>query len=130
MSGTNGSLSIPGPPGTPGEPGPAGEPGPPGQPGASGPRIERTTVTTDNAGQAVVTWNPPFTAPPIVSLAVQAVGGFRSVRLTANTTDSTTVQADGAAVVELLGISLLAAALPAAGITVHLTATEPQEVIP
>lgn len=58
---------------------------------------------------------------------MQAGAGFRSARITANTESSTTVQADGAAVVELLGISLLAAALPASGVTVHLIATEPQE---
>ncbi|WP_167396308.1 hypothetical protein [Streptomyces griseus] len=72
-------------------------------------------------------WSPPFTAPPVVTLAVEGGAGFRSVRITANSPAGTTVQADGAAVVELLGISLLAAALPAAGVTVHLIATEPQE---
>ncbi|WNI20277.1 hypothetical protein [Actinacidiphila sp. ITFR-21] len=118
MSGTAGSLAIPGPPGTP---------GPPGGPGI---RIERAAVVTDSAGQATVTWDPPFPAPPVLALAVEAGGGFRSVRLTASTAASATVRADGAAVIEVLGLSVLAAALPAAGVTVHVIATEPQEVAP
>ncbi|MFJ6014463.1 hypothetical protein [Streptomyces sp. NPDC092952] len=128
MSGTTGSLAVPGPSGPPGEPGP---PGAPGEPGGLGVRMARATAVTNSSGQAVVVWNPPFVAPPVVTLAVQASsGGFRSARITANSPSSTTVQAGGAAVVELLGISLLAAALPAAGATVHLTATEPQEGAP
>ncbi|WP_329368717.1 hypothetical protein OG896_24525 [Streptomyces sp. NBC_00669] len=119
MSGTSGTLAIPGPAG------PAGEPGPAGGPGV---RVARASAVTDNGGQAVITWSPPFSAPPVVALAVQvSSSGFRSARITANSASSTTVQADGAAVVELLGISVLAAALPATGVTVHLIATEPQE---
>lgn len=122
MSGTSGSLAIPGPPGAP------GLPGAPGEPGGPGVRVSRATAVTNSGGQAVIAWSPPFAAPPVVALGVQAdSSGFRSVRITANTAASTTVQADGAAVVELLGVSLLAAALPAAGVTVHVTATEPQE---
>ncbi|WP_433341731.1 hypothetical protein [Streptomyces sp. CA-253872] len=90
--------------------------------------MSRATAVTNGSGQAVVAWEPPFAAAPVVSVAVQAGGGgFRSVRVTSNSPASTTVQAEGAAVVELLGISLLAAALPAAGVTVHLIAVEPQE---
>lgn len=138
MSGTSGSIAIPGPPGAagpqgePGEVGPPGGAGPQGEPGEAGPpggpgvRLERAAAVTDSGGQAVITWSPPFAAPPVVTLAVQAgAGGFRSVRITANTASATTVQADGAAVVELLGISLLAAAVPAAGVTVHALAVEP-----
>lgn len=88
-------------------------------------RLERVSAVTDGAGQAVIAWSPPFAAPPVVTLAVQAGGGFRSVRITSNAASATTIQADGAAVVELLGISLLAAALPAAGVTVHVQAVEP-----
>ncbi|EDY43988.1 hypothetical protein SSBG_02178 [Streptomyces sp. SPB074] len=116
VSGTSAGLALPGPP------------GPPGVPGGPGVRVARATAVTTSSGQAVVAWEPPFEAAPVVSVAVQGDGGgFRSVRVTANSASSTTVQAEGAAVVELLGISLLAAALPAAGVTVHLIAVEPQE---
>ncbi|OKI35050.1 hypothetical protein A6A29_16650 [Streptomyces sp. TSRI0281] len=89
--------------------------------------MERVRAVTNATGQAIISWSPPFTAPPVVTLAVEGGVGFRAVRITANSPAGTTVQADGAAVVELLGISLLAAALPAVGVTVHLIATDPQE---
>lgn len=87
----------------------------------AGPRIERATGVTDGNGSVTFAWPAgAFTAPPVVTLAVEgASGSFRTVRISANSAASTTAQVTGAAVVELLGIQLLAAALPAAGVTVH-----------
>lgn len=56
---------------------------------------------------------------------MQAGSGFRSVRIVSNTAGATTVQAQGAAVVELLGIQILGAGIAAAGVTIHATAVEP-----
>ncbi|WP_371798987.1 collagen-like protein [Streptomyces sp. NBC_01707] len=123
--GAPGTPGVPGSPGTQGEPGPAGAqgiPGTPGAPGAPGTQIARAVATTDSSGQAVFTWFPAFAAPPIVTLAVQAGAGFRSVRIVSNTATTTTIQATGAAVVELLGIQLLAASIAAAGVVIHATA--------
>ncbi|MEU8831752.1 hypothetical protein [Streptomyces sp900116325] len=55
---------------------------------------------------------------------VEAGAGFRSVRLAANTTGSSTAHVDAALPVMLLAVSLLAAATPAPGVTVHAVAVE------
>ncbi|GAA2621359.1 site-specific integrase [Streptomyces vastus] len=56
-----------------------------------------------------------FTAPPVVTLAVQAGDGFRSARISADSATSTTVNVLAAAGVTLLGIGVPAAGAPAAG---------------
>lgn len=86
----------------------------------TGARVERATAVTNGAGQATVTWPAgTFTTPPVIALAVEGGAAFRSARVVTNTAVQTVVQVSGAAVVELLGIQLLAAALPAGGVTVH-----------
>lgn len=85
----------------------------------------RSRSITNSAGEATFIWTRPFAAPPIVALAVQGGAGFRSVRIVSNTGTTTVVQAQGAAVVELLGIQILGAGIAAAGVTIHATATEP-----
>ncbi|MEU5834473.1 hypothetical protein ABZ820_12485 [Streptomyces diacarni] len=80
---------------------------------------------TNASGDAVVTWSPPFSAPPVISATVEAEAGFRSVRIAANSGGSTTVHVDVSAGVSLLGIGVLAVGAPAAEVTVHVTATEP-----
>lgn len=88
-----------------------------------GARVERATAVTGSGGQATLTWPAgAFTAPPTVTLAVQAGGGFRSVRIVSSTAAETVVEAVGAAVVELLGIQVLAVGAGAAGVTVHAVA--------
>ncbi|MGW3971211.1 hypothetical protein ACWEFD_18165 [Streptomyces ardesiacus] len=60
-----------------------------------------------------------FSAPPVVTVAVQGASAFRSHAITANSAASTTVNVLAAAGVTLLGIGVLAVGAPAAGITVH-----------
>ena len=89
-----------------------------------GGRVERAQGVTDGSGNVTFTWPPgAFSAPPVVTVAIQAGSGFRSVTVTANSSASTTVNVVGAPVVSLLGIQILAAAVPASGITVHAHAT-------
>ncbi len=83
-------------------------------------RIERATAVTDGSGNAVFTWPAgAFSAPPVVTVAVQGAVGFRSHTITANSAASTTVNILGAPIVSLLGIQILAASVPAPGVTVH-----------
>ncbi|MDX3345882.1 hypothetical protein PV387_03385 [Streptomyces sp. ME02-6987-2C] len=75
---------------------------------------------TDGSGNVVFTWPAgAFTAPPAVTIALQGASGFRSSTITANSAASTTVNVLGAPVVSLLGIQILAASVPASGVTVH-----------
>ncbi|NDK24647.1 hypothetical protein FSY75_09195 [Streptomyces sp. TR1341] len=89
------------------------------------PRVARATAVTNGNGDAVFTWSPPFDAPPVIEATVQAGGGFRSLRIAANSASSTTVHVDQSAGVTLLGIGVLAVGTNAAGVTVHCTATAP-----
>lgn len=90
----------------------------------AGGRVERARGVTDGSGNVTLAWPAgAFTAPPVVTVGIQAASGFRSWSITANTAASTTVQVLGAPVVSLLGINILAAAVPASGITVHAVAT-------
>lgn len=89
-------------------------------------RVERATAVTDGSGTATFTWPAgAFAAPPVVTLAVQGAAGFRSLTVTANSATSTTVNVLGAPVVSLLGIQILAASVPAPGVTVHAHAVAP-----
>lgn len=89
-------------------------------------RVERATGVTDGSGNVTFTWPAgTFTAPPVVTIALQGAVGFRSHTITANSAASTTVNILGAPVVSLLGIQILAASVPAAGVTVHAHATAP-----
>jgi hypothetical protein len=86
--------------------------------------VERATGVTDGSGNVTFPWPVgAFTAPPVVTLAVQAGDGFRSARISTNSATSTTVNVLAAAGVTLLGIGVLAAGSPAAGVTVHAQAT-------
>ena len=81
-------------------------------------------AVTDADGNAVFTWPPgAFTGPPVVTLGVEAGGGFHSARITANGTGTTTVNVLRASGVTLLGVGVLAVGAPAAGVTVHAAAT-------
>jgi hypothetical protein len=89
-------------------------------------REERATAVTDGSGNAAFAWPAgAFAAPPVVTLAVQGPAGFRSLTITANSAASTTVNVLGAPVVSLLGIQILAASVPAPGVTVHAHAVAP-----
>lgn len=89
-------------------------------------RVERATAVTDGSGNAVFTWPAgAFAAPPVVTVSVQAAAGMRSPTITANSATSTTVHVLGAPVVSLLGIQILAASVPASGVTVHAQAVAP-----
>ncbi|MFJ2882477.1 hypothetical protein [Streptomyces sp. NPDC087272] len=72
----------------------------------------------------MLTWSPPFTAPPVVTVAVQGGAQFRAATITANSPHSTTVHVDQSTGVTLLGIGVLAIGSAAAGVTVHATAVE------
>ncbi|MGA5202804.1 hypothetical protein [Streptomyces variegatus] len=89
-------------------------------------RQERATAVTDGNGNAVFAWPAgAFAAPPVVTVAIQGPAAFRSHSITANTAASTTVNVLAAAGVTLLGIGVLAAGSPAAGVTVHAHAVAP-----
>lgn len=89
-----------------------------------GGRVEHATAVTGPGGEATLVWPPgAFSAPPVVTLAVAAGAGFRSVRIVSNTAAATVVEAVGAAVVELLGVQILAVGAGAAGVTVLGMAT-------
>jgi hypothetical protein len=91
---------------------------------APGRRTERATATTDGNGVATLVWPAgAFTAPPVVTLAVEAGPGFRSARISANSPTQTSVAVLQATGVTLLGIGVLAAGIAASGVTVHATAT-------
>lgn len=90
------------------------------------PRVERATGVTDGSGNVTFAWPAgAFSAPPVVTLAIEAGAGFRSHTITANSATATTINVVGAPVVSLLGIQILAAAIPASGVTVHVHATAP-----
>ncbi|MDH6189125.1 hypothetical protein EES44_24290 [Streptomyces sp. ADI96-15] len=93
-------------------------------PSAPAPRQARARVVTNSSGNAVATWSPPFDAPPIITATVEAGAGFRSLRVAANSSASTTVHVDQTNGVTLLGIGVLAVGTDAVGVTVHVTATE------
>ncbi|MCX4458680.1 hypothetical protein OOK58_42995 [Streptomyces sp. NBC_01728] len=87
-------------------------------------RVERATGVTDGSGNVTFTWPAgTFTAPPVVTIGLQVGAGFYSHRITANAAGSTTVNVLAAAGVTLLGIGVLAAGVPASGVTVHAHAT-------
>jgi hypothetical protein len=91
-----------------------------------GSRVQRATGVTDGSGNVTFPWPVgAFSAPPVVTLAIQGAVGFRSATVTANSATATTVNVLGAPVVSLLGIQILAASVPASGITVHVHATAP-----
>ncbi|MFI2434635.1 hypothetical protein [Streptomyces sp. NPDC018693] len=93
---------------------------------APAPRIERATGVTDGAGNVTFNWPVgAFTAPPVVTVALQAADGFRSVRISANSATATTVNVLASAGVTILGIGVLAAGTPASGVTVHAHAVAP-----
>lgn len=109
------SAPVQGPPGPPGEPGPEGPPGP--APAAA-------VVVTDEDGRATWTLSPALPAPPVVG-AVAVALGWDDGPLTVTAEEVT-----GAAVTvrvwrtrPVLGLGLLPA-VPAPGVSVHLTATE------
>jgi hypothetical protein len=88
--------------------------------------VERATGVTDGSGNVTFAWPAgAFSAPPVVTLAVQGAVGFRSLTITANSATSTTVNVLGAPVISLLGIQILAASVPAPGVTVHAHAVAP-----
>lgn len=112
------SAAAPGPQGEPGPSGPPGDPGPPG------PATAATVVVSDRDGRATWTLEPPMPGLPVVgALAVDPERG-EDGPLTVTAEEVT-----GSAVVvrvwrtrPVLGLGLLPA-VPAAGISVHLTVT-------
>ncbi|MFC4060248.1 hypothetical protein ACFOWE_18240 [Planomonospora corallina] len=89
-------------------------------------RQERAAAATDGNGVATFVWPPgAFTAPPVVTVAVEAGAGFRSARIASNTAAQTTVAVLQASGITLLGIGVLAAGTPAPGVTVHAHAVAP-----
>jgi hypothetical protein len=90
------------------------------------PRVERATGVTDGSGNVVFNWSAgAFSAPPVVTIGLQGGSAFRSHSIAANSATSTTVNVLASAGVTLLGIGVLAAGAPAAGVTVHAQAVAP-----
>lgn len=89
------------------------------------PHVERAKGVTDGSGNVTFNWPAgAFTQAPTVAIGVQGASGFRAYTITANSATATTVNVLGAPVVSLLGIQILAAAIPAPGLTVHAIATD------
>lgn len=89
-----------------------------------GGRVESARGVTDGSGNVTFTWPVgAFTAPPVVTVGLQAAAGFRVHAITANSATSTTVNVQVSTGVTLLGIGVLAVGGPAAGVTVHAHAT-------
>lgn len=87
------------------------------------PRVYRARGVTDGSGLVTLAWPAgAFTAPPVVSIGLEAGAAFRSHRIAANSAASTTVHVLQAAGVTLLGIGVLAAGVNASGVTVHAVA--------
>ncbi|PKA32834.1 hypothetical protein SM8_032215 [Streptomyces sp. SM8] len=85
--------------------------------------MERARGVTDSAGNVTFAWPVgAFTAPPVVTIGVQAGAGFRSHAITASSATATTVNVQVSAGVTLLGIGVLAVGAAAAGVTVHAQA--------
>ncbi|MEU1852934.1 hypothetical protein ABZ499_27625 [Streptomyces sp. NPDC019990] len=88
--------------------------------------VRRATAVTDSNGVATFNWGAgTFPAPPVVTVALEAGAGFRSSRISANTAAQTQVTVLASAGVTILGIGVLAAGTPAAGVTVHAHAVAP-----
>ncbi|MCX4609379.1 hypothetical protein [Streptomyces mirabilis] len=89
-------------------------------------RVERATAVTDANGNVTFNWLVgTFSVAPVVTVGIQGAVGFRSHTITANSATATTINVLGAPVVSLLGIQILAASIPAPGVTVHVHATAP-----
>lgn len=95
-----------------------------GQVRPAAPRTARAIGVTNAGGDLVLTWSPPFAAPPVVTASVEAGTGFRSTRIAANSAASTTIHVDTSAGIVLLGLGVLAVGTNAAGVTVHVHAVE------
>lgn len=89
-------------------------------------RVFTARGVTNASGVVVFNWPAgAFSAPPVVTLALETGAGFRSARISANTAASTTVSVLEAAGITLLGIGVLAAGVAASGVTVHAHAVAP-----
>jgi hypothetical protein len=82
-------------------------------------------AVTDGSGVATFTYPAGlFTAAPVAAVEIQGGNGNAKFhKITSNTPAGCTVQVLQAAGVTLLGIGVLAASVPEAGVTVHLHAT-------
>ncbi|MFD8820867.1 hypothetical protein ACFV1C_00610 [Streptomyces sp. NPDC059605] len=107
----------PGPPGPPGEPGPVGPAGPPGLAPAA------AALVTDDAGRATWTLPVALPVPPVISaVAVAPERDDGPLTVTAEDVTGATVTVRVWRTQPVLGLGLLPA-VPAPGVTVHLTAT-------
>lgn len=131
-TGAQGPIGLTGPTGATGATGIAGPTGATGAVGATGPagpglKSFRAIGTTDASGN--VTFNlaaAAFVGVPVVELTLQAASSTSPVdyRVTALTATSCTVHVvqSLATTIALLGLSLLAAAAPLSGATIHIHA--------
>lgn len=93
---------------------------------APGSVVHRARGVTDGSGNVTFTWPAgAFVVAPIVTFGLEAAAGFRSVRISANSTTATTVNVLVAAGVTVLGIGVLAVGAAASGVTVHAQAVAP-----
>lgn len=105
---------VPGPQGPPGEPGPEGLPAP--FPAAA-------VVVTDEDGRATWTLSPALPSPPVIGAVAVAQGqGDGPLTVTAEEVTREAVTVRVWRTRPVLGLGLLPA-VPAPGVTVHLTAT-------
>lgn len=92
----------------------------------NGRRVFAASGVTDAAGSVTFPFTPPFTAPPVVTHAVQtAITDVTECRVSAVSASSVTFNVRRSPAVVVLGISVLQVPVPAAGVTVHAAAVDP-----
>ncbi|MFJ2882489.1 MULTISPECIES: hypothetical protein [unclassified Streptomyces] len=106
------------------EPGPAGPPGEPGPAGPAGPALAAAAaVLTDEDGRATWTFPVALPVPPVISaVAVAPERDDGPLTVTAEDVTGATVTVRVWRTRPVLGLGILPA-VPAPGVTVHLTAT-------
>jgi hypothetical protein len=88
-------------------------------------RVFSDSGVTDGAGNVTFTFTPPFPTVPVITNVLQtALADATEARVTALSTSSVTFNVRRSPAVVILGISVLSASVPAAGVTVHCDATE------
>lgn len=97
----------------------------PGTGGAAGTKGFRATGVSNAGGDVVFNLTPAgFTAPPVVSFAIQSPASNNPIdyRVVALTATSCTVNVRQSAILIILSLSVLGVSAPLAGVTVHLHA--------
>lgn len=85
---------------------------------------------TDASGNVTFNFVTPFPTVPVVTIGSEGNVNVSEARITALTVNSCTINVRGSAVIVILGINVLGAPAPIAGVTVHIAAQEAGRVTP